>query len=562
MDFTQRVELRLALAESSKVLRELNLYDGSRWSAEALNGMPTLDGDEKYALMQNYRQNNKSFLPKPTSDQETAEFVEQDQLLLASSYFNTKEFDRCAYALKGCQSAKAIFLRLYAIYISGERRKDFDSDGILGHNDDRVENTRLVDVTKELNQYGTRLTDPFLLYLAGVVALQNKNVEHAQECLYQSLTLYPFNWSAWKEMIASLSNFSDAVDLLGRFSQNSRFSDKNYKVMFLLFEVTVYQEFFQGSTEVAEDLNYLLDIFPNLSYLKVQQALAKYNALDYVAAEHIFDEVLAADPLRLDDMDIYSNILYVMEKKQKLAFLAQHALKIDPLRPETCCIVANYYSLKFDHQKAIMYYKRALALNKQCLSAWTLMGHEFVELKNSHAAIESYRRAVDTNNKDFRAWYGLGQAYEVLDMNLYSLYYYQRACALKPTDPRMWQAIGNCNEKLSEFEDAIKAYKKALNVSPEVEPTILYKLAMLYQEIGDLKNTKLYITLCLNEEPTTGVTDETAKARLWLAKHELENKNWQQAYNYASELTHGTSYDIEDARAVAREARLKINKAQ
>ncbi|KAF6011334.1 hypothetical protein HII13_002695 [Brettanomyces bruxellensis] len=565
MDLTEQLRLRSALSESASTLRDHHLYSASKWSAEALNGMKPLSEEQKFALYQKKGQSKvngeslHTYLPKITPECELQRFYDMDKLTLASSYFDCKEFDRCSSALKGCKSDTATFLRLYSMYLSGERKRDLDSGAVLSENNGNSQNPYLSEISKQLKQLteagSGRLTDPFLLYLAGVVATCSKDIPRARELLYQSLTLYPFNWGCWKELLSSLGNFSDASAFLLRFARNSRFTEnKCYRVMLLFFEITIHQEFFQTSPEVVNDLQFLEEIFPKFSFVKVQQALVSYNALDYAAAENIFDSVLVLDPLRLDDMDTYSNILYVMEKKSKLSFLAQHTLKVDPLRSETCCVVANYYSLKFDHQKAIMYYKRALALNKRCLSAWTLMGHEFVELKNSHAAIESYRRAVDANNKDFRAWYGLGQAYEVLDMNLYSLYYYQRACALRPMDKRMWQAIGNCSEKLNEYEDAIKAYKKALSVSPEVDPVIMYKLASLYEEKGDVKNVKFYMLQCLKEEEYEGATDETSKARLWLAKHEMQVKNWQHAYNYASELMHGTSHDIEEARAIAREA--------
>ncbi|QPG77069.1 hypothetical protein FOA43_004467 [Brettanomyces nanus] len=548
------MDLRNSLLEAATVLADLHLYQASKWAAEALNGMSPLTQEQIFALSQ-----TKHSSAKKSNQLDPVQLKDAERILLASSYFNCKEFDRCGHVLKGCKSNKAVFLRLYAMYLSGEKRKQFDSDGVLGQKDGKTSNMALSQVLKELSwckDVSGRLDDPFLLYLAGIVTLKSSNdFRSAQELFYQSLTLYPFNWSCWRELIECLSSFQEAISMVSKFSRNSRFSEnRSFHVMVVFFEVVVHQEFFQGSTEVNNHLNFLLQLFPRLSFVKIQQALVCYNALDYQAAESIFDSVLTSDPLRLDDMDTYSNILYVMEKKSKLSFLAQHALKIDPLRPETCCIVANYYSLKFDHQKAIMYYKRALSLDRNCLSAWTLMGHEFVELKNSHAAIESYRRAVDSNNKDFRAWYGLGQAYEVLDMNLYSLYYYQRACELKPTDKRMWQAIGNCCEKLGEFEDAVKSYKKALNVSSETDSSILYKLATLYSEIGDSKNTKSYMIWCLNEEAEEGATDESSKARLWLAKHELEAQNWQQAYKYATDLTYGTSHDIEEARSIAREA--------
>lgn len=153
------------------------------------------------------------------------------------------------------------------------------------------------------------------------------------------------------------------------------------------------------------------------------------------------------DPMRLDDIDILSNILYVAENRVKLSKIAHYFLTVDKDRPEVCCMVGNHYSLRGEPERAIQYFRRATELDQSYLPAWTLMGHEYVEIKNSHAAIESYRRAIgecigsssktltdfskDVNRKDYRAWYGLGQAYELLNMHQYSLYYYQRATALR-----------------------------------------------------------------------------------------------------------------------------------
>jgi anaphase-promoting complex subunit 8 len=144
-----------------------------------------------------------------------------------------------------------------------------------------------------------------------------------------------------------------------------------------------------------------------------------------------FDAILRIDPFRVDDIDIFSNILYVQDNKLKLSKLAHEFLNITRDRPEVCCLVGNHYSLRQEHEKAVKYFRRATELDRTYLTAWTLMGHEYVEMKNSHAAIEAYRRAVDINRKDYRAWYGLGQAYELLSMHNYALYYYQHATALR-----------------------------------------------------------------------------------------------------------------------------------
>lgn len=60
---------------------------------------------------------------------------------------------------------------------------------------------------------------------------------------------------------------------------------------------------------------------------------------EFDEAEAMFDNIIQTDPYRLDDLDVYSNILYVMEKSSKLAYLAQLATRTDKFRVETCCIV-------------------------------------------------------------------------------------------------------------------------------------------------------------------------------------------------------------------------------
>lgn len=549
-------ELQLCLQESAILLTDFCLYHGAKWSAEALNSI-VLDQPQTDSSI-NHNNNNKHFRNRFRYSENSKS--ESNVFLLAKTYFNTKEFDRCAFVLKSCTSPESIFLKLYATYLSGEKKREEESEGVLGQNDTQSTNDAIPQILKELavimefNEYSN---NPFLNYLYGIILLKQKSIESAIEYLVKSIMLYPFNWSCWKELILNLSNYDEAMLIISKLL--NYFKDDFPSLIILNFaNIVTNQEFFKQEPELYSELDELLKIFPTFSFLKTQKALISYHALEYNEAEELFDEILQSDPFRLDDMDIYSNILYVMEKKSKLAFLSQFSTSIDKFRPETCCIIANYYSLKFQHEKAIMYYRRALTLNRNCLSAWTLMGHEFVELKNSHAAIESYRRAVDSNSKDFKAWYGLGQAYEVLDMHLYSMYYYQKACSLKPMDKRIWQALGNCYQKLDKLNESIKSYLKALKLSEFNDLVILFKLAKLYELTND--NTKVYefMKLCYLEEVNNGIkNDETAKARLWLAQYELKLKNFEEAYKYAVDLNHGTASEIEEARNIARISRGK-----
>jgi hypothetical protein len=62
---------------------------------------------------------------------------------------------------------------------------------------------------------------------------------------------------------------------------------------------------------------------------------------DFGQAEKQFEKILAISPYRVDDIDVYSNILYVTENRLKLSRLAHEFLELDKDRPEVCCLVGE-----------------------------------------------------------------------------------------------------------------------------------------------------------------------------------------------------------------------------
>ncbi|KAK9471955.1 anaphase promoting complex subunit 8 [Dipodascopsis tothii] len=477
----QLLELQAELALAAELLSERCLYESAKWAAEALNGLGVGDepedaGDEPMDTGR-YRFADPLWTP-----------AEARKYVLAKTLFDCKEFDRVGTVLASATSNKCLFLRLYARYISGEKKREEQSEVILGPLDgEPTANKQIVTIVGELEQYlrSTTAQDPFLLYLYGIVLRKHKCEKQALEALLRSVNLFPYNWGAWQEIISSVAT-------IDRLPATLALAPKH--LMTSIFEVVANQELFQVQERVYDLLTQIDAVFPEFMFLKIQRAILSSHLLDYPDAERLFDEVLNVDPHRLDSMEVYSNILYVTERRAKLAYLAQLASATDKFRPETCCIIANYCSLQSEHEKAVVYYRRALTLNRNFLGAWTLMGHEYIELKNIRAAIESYRRAVGISNKEVRAWYGLGQAYEVIEMYNYSFFYYQRAAALKPYDYRMWQALGNCFEKHDRPMEAIKAYKRALSVT-EVDPLLMRKLAELAEKVGDATMAATYLKM-------------------------------------------------------------------
>jgi anaphase-promoting complex subunit 8 len=613
-------------------------------AAELLNSLPNVasvadeqddDDTEPDSPMSD---SPKTTTPQTNPMQARREAKELPRYLLAKSFFDCREFDRCAAVFVPARlpknitsvmtsveaqavgkdkrqagasktrpiedqldalSHRSLFLALYARFMAGEKQKDEDSEMILGPADGGVTVNRELKLVSAMVESvlsrcyaANRTGGGWLEYLYGIVLSKNKNEDLAKTWLIRSVHLYPYNWGAWEELTDLLSSVEQLHAITESLPQN---------IMTYLFHIHASQSLFIATDAVHQQLTSISRIFPTSAFLLTERALLTYHSKDFEESEILFSQLLTEHPHRLDALDTYSNILYVMALRPKLAFLAQTATLIDKFRPETCVVVGNYYSLLSQHEKAVIYFRRALTLDRSFTSAWTLMGHEYVEMKNSHAAIESYRRAVETNRRDYRAWYGLGQTYEVLEMFSYALWYYQRAAGLRPYDSKMWQAVGQCFSRVGKLGNALRAYKRALVAGSVhdgvgssfgssqgdgglahlaggvLDPDTLHDIARLYERMEQKEECAAYMELVLAQEEGpngaddedgtgrasvggVGVTPTTSKARMWLAKYEFERGEYPRAMELANELCQD-GVEVEDAKALVRDIRARVEAA-
>ncbi|EMD37381.1 hypothetical protein CERSUDRAFT_114054 [Gelatoporia subvermispora B] len=445
------------------------------------------------------------------------EAEDEDFVRTARSFIETREFLRAVHWLQPCKSSKARFLSIYSQYLASEKKALRDWY--------KLDNTRqqpavpvnaslldLLDIVKHA-------TDPWLLFLKALFLRRLSRREEAIESALLSIAGYPWNWSIWMVLGECLGDGEELSSLLPLLPLPPTHP------LVQLFQIKTLNSLNSPTDNELGLCDRLLaeDSFPRSLWIMSLRACVLYYLHDFGQAEVQFKKILAIDPYRIDDIDIYSNILYVTENSLLLSKLAHDFLALDKDRPEVCCLVGNYYSLRTEHEKAIKYFRRATQLDRTYLSAWTLMGHEYVELKNSHAAIEAYRKAVDVNRKDYRAWYGLGQAYELLSMHEYALHYYQRATALRPYDVRIWQAQAICYEEMRQTREAIECLKRALIGADSRETTIHLKLARLYADLEEHDECAAYhqrvIEVCrADNKPVT----EYAKSALQVARYHFQ----------------------------------------
>ena len=73
----------------------------------------------------------------------------------------------------------------------------------------------------------------------------------------------------------------------------------------------------------------------------IKKARLIYRVLDYNESSALFEELHRSFPTRLEHMDVFSNLLYLLNSVDKLCVLALECAKIDKYRPETCSVIGK-----------------------------------------------------------------------------------------------------------------------------------------------------------------------------------------------------------------------------
>ncbi|KAJ2402977.1 anaphase-promoting complex component apc8 [Coemansia sp. RSA 2559] len=574
---TLRLQLRRAVEECSS----RGLFFAAKWAAEQLCSLaedtrldsttPTLKGRLRGAAAAEATTTSEMATEWNRIDNE-----EKDQTAFAKCLFDLRELDRAAYCLRDCIGPRAVFLRLYARFLSREKKKKTGDQ--QQHEDNRsCVDRELVAIRDELLNYDKQ--DAFCTYLLATVHLALGQRSEARAACVRSVQQYEYNWSAWLLLESCMDPRHQSIDKLDaelpRGSSWMRHAFMAHVLLELLTTTTTSTTTHtpvQSAEDFAVHYRVLEQLLPQSMFVVGLRAVRHYNMREFEEAGRLFAQLQQLDPYRLELSDIHSNILFVMEDRARLSELAHRCAELDRFRPETCCVIGNYYSLRKEHEKAVGYFQRALQLDRNYLAAWTLMGHEFIELKNTAAAIDAYRHAVDVDERDYRAWYGLGKTYEMLNMPHYACNYYSRAAALRPYDSRMWCALGNCYELVGSMQtaQAIACYRRALAGSAECEALAIGRLAKLHEDDDRAKAAYYYQLLYelavrnaaasatgpFVDSGAAGVAaeqDELAAACLFLAAFEHDRGNTHAARQYLAQVVDGASQQrADEAKAMMR----------
>jgi anaphase-promoting complex subunit 3 len=102
-------------------------------------------------------------------------------------------------------------------------------------------------------------------------------------------------------------------------------------------------------------------------------------------------------------MEVYSTLLWYLQKPVQLSFLAQELLAIDPKSPQAWIAVGNTFSVQKERSQAITCFRRAIQLDPSCAYAYTLSGHEYVD-EDTDKAMHYFQMALRADPRHYNAW--------------------------------------------------------------------------------------------------------------------------------------------------------------
>lgn len=224
-------------------------------------------------------------------------------------------------------------------------------------------------------------------------------------------------------------------------------------------------------------------------WVLAQVGRAYYEQGSYAEAEKFFRKMRVQAPSRLQDMEVYSTILWHLKRETDLSFLAHELVDSAWDSPQAWCALGNAWSLARDTEQALKCFKRATQLNPKFAYAFTLQGHEHVTNEEYDGALAAYRQAISADRRHYNAYYGIGRVQERLGVYDKAYTHFQAAQTINPNNAVLIACIGTVLEKQKQIVPALRAYSKAVELAPRAALT-RYKKARALLAVGQIEEAQ------------------------------------------------------------------------
>ncbi|KAI9897257.1 hypothetical protein N3K66_008279 [Trichothecium roseum] len=255
--------------------------------------------------------------------------------------------------------------------------------------------------------------------------------------------------------------------------------------------------------EALQALGGLPAVHQSTPWVLAQMGRAHYEQTAYPEAEKFFRKMRVQAPSRLEDMEVYSTVLWHLKRETDLSFLAHELVESAWHSPQAWCAVGNAWSLARDPEQALRCFKRATQLDPKFAYAFTLQGHEHVANEEYDKALTAYRHAIAADRRHYNAYYGIGRVQERLGAYDKAYMHFHAAQNINPSNAVLVCCIGTVMEKQKQIVAALHAYTRAVELAPRAAQT-RYKKARALLAVGQIESAQKELMILKDLAPDEG----------------------------------------------------------
>ncbi|KAF7551121.1 hypothetical protein G7Z17_g5266 [Cylindrodendrum hubeiense] len=193
---------------------------------------------------------------------------------------------------------------------------------------------------------------------------------------------------------------------------------------------------------------------------------AQYELMSYKEARSTFRILQKIAPSWMEDLEVYSTVLWHLKEDVALAFLAHELSDSHFLSPQTWCAIGNSLSLQKSRDEAIRAFKRACQLYPPLPQAYSLLGYEYMDTEQYAEATTAFRQALQVDPRHYSAWVGLGRIQEKIGQSERALKYYLGAHKINASNAIVMTYIARMLEKTRKPQLALDYLRRGLNLDP------------------------------------------------------------------------------------------------
>ncbi|PWN28482.1 hypothetical protein BDZ90DRAFT_231468 [Jaminaea rosea] len=182
----------------------------------------------------------------------------------------------------------------------------------------------------------------------------------------------------------------------------------------------------------------------------------------------------------LESMDIYSLVLYHLNRQSTLSALAQDLLSFDPDAVQTHIAIGNLFSLNASPSIALRSFRRACLSAPRYAYSYTLAGHECLTLNQPLKALRYFRQAAKLEKRHWNGWSGIGTVLSLEGKWSDARFALSRACSLNGSNAGLHEVLAVVHEMLGDRPAALESYDTAMQLNPKGASAALRKAELLW----------------------------------------------------------------------------------